>query len=553
MSLPWSAKGSKATAGVAADEVMILDSEDATLATKNKRMGFQNQADSFLNLSSIAGLTDGTSTILSTALMVFEEGGSKFKASLVPNATTNFNISNETQLDAELGINHEIPDGDDVTITVLESFTLTEPFKIGLGSSLKIQTHVLRREITYTGAGAMFQNTNPANSITTLELDNIFLLGNTTNSVFDVIGTLFVGINRVQFKDFNSLGTISNFSPVITSMVAIDVNIGLVFINPLVLTVDTGSLFNSSATGITLFSVISDIAGSVTFTNIISPGIFAGDSLLFLDPNGPSTFTYFINQSPKPIAGDFFQQGSAIAIDSVADNTSGFTRFTTAASHGLQVGQVVVISGFATETTYNKTAIVTAVDTPVTGTTFDAEIAFVATDTGSMTEQSLDSTDLPVLAIGNPNIQDSMFTANAGLDLSGAPVTVVITTANTPEVITSTSWLFDDLERFTISTNDDGELTVDDTATRRYRISYSGSIERVAGGGQSSAGIIILKNGVNVTFNAPRLTISGAIVFLSGEDIVELTAGDTIQIGVINYATGADIEVTQISMVIGLA
>jgi len=150
MSLPWSGKGSKASPGVAADEIMILDSQDAIAATKNKRMSYQNLSDSLLNLSSIAGLTNGQTTILSSSIVTFEQGGSKFKASFVPNASTVLNISNQPQLEAELGTDLEIANGINVTINVLESFTLTKPFKIGLASSVKIVGVTLRREILYT-------------------------------------------------------------------------------------------------------------------------------------------------------------------------------------------------------------------------------------------------------------------------------------------------------------------------------------------------------------------------------------------------------------------
>jgi len=49
--VPWSSKPSKTTPGVAADEVVIIDSEDGSLPTKNKRMAFLNLADSLIGLS----------------------------------------------------------------------------------------------------------------------------------------------------------------------------------------------------------------------------------------------------------------------------------------------------------------------------------------------------------------------------------------------------------------------------------------------------------------------------------------------------------------------
>jgi len=272
----WSAKGAKGTPGVAADELMILDSEDAIDATKNKRMSYQNLADSLLDLSSISGLTDGESTILSTSLVAFEQGGSKFKASMRPNPSSQRNITSQAQLEAEFGTNLEMPDDESVTIQVDDSFTLTKPFKLGLNSSLRVFGSVLDVAITYTGPGAIFQNTNPANAFTTLDVAEILLIGDNTNDVFDIVGSLFLGLNRVRFQNFNSIGTIEVPGIVINSITLFNVSIGFVFINPVDFIINSAALVNFSPLEITLFSVISNVAGSVTFSNIVSSGIFAG-------------------------------------------------------------------------------------------------------------------------------------------------------------------------------------------------------------------------------------------------------------------------------------
>jgi len=545
----WSAKGSKTTPGVAADEVVIIDSEDAVAATKNKRMGYQNLADSLLDLSSVSSLTDGQTTILSTSLVAFEQGGSKFKASFVPNASTNLNISNQTQLEAELGTDLEIPDGDNVTITILDSFTLTKPFKIGLGSSLRIHGTTINVSITYTGASAMFQNTNPANLINILDITDILLIGDGTNSVFDLVGGLVLILDSMQFQGFDSLGTVEVPGNVISNVAIFDVDIGFVFINPANIIVDSVTLSNFAPLGITLFSVISNIAGSITFTNVLGPGTFAGDSLFFLDPNAPETLTYIITRSPSLTLGDFYQQGTIIAINSVADNGSGDTRFTTAASHGLRVGQVVVISDFATETTYNGTFIVTAVDTPITGTTFDAEIVFIATDTGNMNKASFDSTDVSVLSIGNQGEADSMFIAESGFEDAGAGVTT-INTVDVPEVIVNANFAFANLERFGEGTSNQGQVIALDPSTRRYAVSYSGSLMKT--GGSAIMGVVLLKNGSLVGFNPPR-SPSSTSAQVGGVNIIELTENDTLQVGIINYTNDDDITATHVDLVINRA
>lgn len=68
----------------------------------------------------------------------------------------------------------------------------------------------------------------------------------------------------------------------------------------------------------------------------------------------------------------------SVTINSVA-NQAGLTRFTTAAPHSLEVGDTITLSGFATATTYNAVATITAIGS----STFDTAIAFDQTDTGA--------------------------------------------------------------------------------------------------------------------------------------------------------------------------
>jgi len=547
--IPWSAKGSKVTAGVAADEVMILDSEDAALATKNKRMGYQNLADSLLNLSSVAGLTDGTSTILSSAQIVFEQGGSKFRTTFVPNPINQVNVINQAQLEAEFGTDIEIPDGESIKISINDSFTMTKPFKIGLDSSLEIAGINTQTDLTYTGPGALFQNTVSTDLIHQFSLNKLAVIGNGTNDLFNLRGTASFLLDLLGFVSFASLGFVEMGIVDWKNTAMFSLGQGVVIKNPPSLVIDGVSISQTSSTNMTLFSfILEDPNISLSINRVTSEGSFgAGDSLFFLDPNSTADSGYVITQSSTLAASDFYQLGTDIAATGAAASGSD-TQFDITA-HGLVIGQVVVLKDFTTFTGYNGTFRVTAVND---ANSVDIEVGFLGVDsTGVMNEASLDSTDVRVSAFANPSAQDSMFTANAGLDVSAAPFDVTINTQDVPEVITSTSWLFDDLERFTVSTNDDGELTANDPATRRYRISYNGSIGKV-GGGSVNIGLVILKNGTNVTFNAPHRTAAG-VGFISGTDIIELTASDTVQIGAINYDGVSDITTVQISMVISLA
>lgn len=69
-------------------------------------------------------------------------------------------------------------------------------------------------------------------------------------------------------------------------------------------------------------------------------------------------------------------EAAAVTADSVADNGSGFCRFTDV-SHGLSVGQVVAIRG-ATASSLNTLHVITAVPT---ADTFDTRVAYTASAT----------------------------------------------------------------------------------------------------------------------------------------------------------------------------
>lgn len=138
-----------------------------------------------------------------------------------------------------------------------------------------------------------------------------------------------------------------------------------------------------------------------------------------------------------------------VNVTAVVDNGSGKTRFIVPLLHGLSVGKVIVLRNFAT---YNQTAIVTAVDTPITGTTFDADIPFVATETGLADASSLDGTDNRVDAVSNPDQPDSMALAEVR--------------SNVPISFTSVSGVFTPIEN---SPSVQGDF-IEDPATESFSI-----------------------------------------------------------------------------------
>ena len=555
-SIAWSNKGEKTTPGVAADEIMIIDSEDITPATTNKRMAYQNLADSLLDLTSVAGLNDGEATRLSSAIVIFEDvGGAKFRGSIQPNPTRQINILNQPQLEAELGTDLEIPDGVAITISLNDDLTLTKPFKIGLGSSLEVVGATLVTTLTYTGPGALFQNENVANPIRSVLVRDILLRGdgdgspaNGTNSIFDIIGTAFLICDDTQMSDFGSIGIadlpvyrFTGFSPT-------NVNTGLVVKNPVIFTVSASLVTQFTDTGFTFFSFIMGVVGELRFDAIVPLNVFSGSALTYVPPTTPTGSQITVNRSVAG-AGKIFQQGSDNVIPLVLDD-GGSPNFVTNFVHNFVVGEVVTISGFVTETTYNGTFIVTAI--PQTTEFIIGELAFTNSDAGSVTAASLDGTDVRVLSQANAGEPDSMFVGETGLDIFGAEDVTSSLAQDAFEVFTNVGWISANLERFIEGVADTGQLICKDPGIKKYAIAYSGSLEK-SGGGSLNAGVVILKNGVNVTFNAPHTTLTG-IVQIGGTDIVELTDGDTLDIALINYdGSPTAFSVSQLSLLVARA
>ena len=354
-------------------------------------------------------LLDGETIRIRGAVVAFQQDDVTYKGSIRSNPPRQINALNQAQLEAELGSDLEIPNLAGIKVVIDNLMPLSTSFKLGLASTLNA-TASTPNNILLVSPPVVFENTDPLEGIISLDVCNLIILSVGASSVVDTHG-LSAALTR--FRDtvligFDSIGTTNTGGVIIEDSSMQTTTKGLVIREAANVKIDTFSVVNTISTGITAVSFIADATPStVTIRDLRALGFFAGDSLLFIDPNSPAGSRYVI-ESSSVVAGDFFQQGVDIAINSVADNGSGKARFTTAVSHNLVVGRPTVISGFVTETTYNKTVIVTAVDTPLTGTTFDVEeIDFTVTDTGNVNNASLDQTSSLVVATANIGSPDS--------------------------------------------------------------------------------------------------------------------------------------------------
>jgi len=214
----------------------------------------------------------------------------------------------------------------------------------------------------------------------------------------------------------------------------------------------------------------------------------------------------------------------------VADTGNNRIQIFTSGVHNLVIGRPTVLSGFA-ESTYNRTVIVTAVDTPLTGTTFDVEdITFNATDTGNVNNASLDQESPIVISNNNSPISNSHSHAEAR---SGTILTVDGTGGGDFPVVDLTpvpgDWIQDpNTEEFTINEST-GLTTYNGIKTNTFLIVYQLTAEPTTGPDQ----IINFDfhiNGEQQTKSLIQVNTANSIVgnYIGGLFI--LSPNDTIQL-----------------------
>ncbi len=484
--------------------------------------------------------------------VALQQDGVTFKAPERPNPPRQVNVTSQAQLEAEFGVNIEIPDALNVTIEVDESFTLTKPIKVGDNSGVFIHGSTANTSITYTGPGAMIQNTNPANPLRTVIFDTILIAGDGTNSLLDIIGiantsTFFT--DRFSMTNFAFLGNVDMAIIDIEGTASIENGNGFIFKNTLSLVLSKVIVIQNSFDGFTLGSFITPIStGYISYTNVRFVGSVTatGCSLIFVDPNSLTTVRYVLTQVDK-LFYDLFQQGTDIAAIADAAASATSTKFDIIA-HGLVVGQAVVLKNFTTFPGYNGTFIVTAVDGV---NSVDIGVVFLGFDSsGTMSAKSLDSTDVLVDSSNNPGEPDSMSQAEARttgtLEVDGSGGVDVPVVDLTP---VSGDWIQDiSTERFTIDLTT-GIITYIGTEDKTFKIEYQLTAVPSSGGNQvinfdiHVAGVEQIKS--RITVNTADVNVGQ---YIGG--LFVLSPGDTIQLFKNNITNVANTDISVATVLI---
>jgi len=382
--------------------------------------------------------------------------------------------------------------------------------------------------------------------------------------------------NPTAFRLFNptTTGVLKSFDVSLQDLDFSDPFDSVVFLDPNAVATSQFIISDTlvSPSTVNLFQQDPDIAISgvsspgldTEFTTVSPHSLSIGDEVTqsgFADSNYNGTFTVvaIVSTTQYQVITTFTATGTGILqnrpidIDSVADNTSGDAQFTTASAHGLQVNDIVVLSEFTTETTYNGTFIVTAVDTPITGTTFDVAETFVATDTGTLSTKSLDSTNPLVTAKDNPGFKDSMSQSESR---SNEALLVSIVTqdvfVNIEDGIPVSGDFIEDpeTERFSVDLAT-GITTYDGLDPATFVVRYSLNIAK-DGGGADDYQVALFIDGTQLdksTTTLLGLTSTSQLVIFTG--LVDILPTNTIAIEVRETSGGvADVLVTNLNMLI---
>ena len=221
----------------------------------------------------------------------------------------------------------------------------------------------------------------------------VFATG-TGATLFSLQGTLNVSITFTVFTGFDNLGTLTDFGAVLWREVGfLSFDTGVTFTD--IQTVSLHTLSLESNAGVSSEEAMINVTGRVsTFISVdaflavsispvdifdISPTVNAAASMRINNVRNLGTGDFFTTGSTASISAFANADPSSVAITSVT-NDSGDAVFTTTAVHGLILEDVVVQSGFTTNTNYNGTFIVSEV---VSTTQYKVTLAGIAVSFGS--------------------------------------------------------------------------------------------------------------------------------------------------------------------------
>ena len=382
--------------------------------------------------------------------------------------------------------------------------------------------------ITSTGSRVFADVSGLTQTALLTELDDTALSGFNDGSTFD---TCIFNVNNNSFwagiGDMTLIDVEANWADMFTantvdsSQPTVDVRSGAGSVQPSFFSIQGSKL--SSHPNEAFFMVHSNLIADST---IRINGVEAS-------PFTPGTGTFFDSQTG--------------AITALADSAGapGVRTLVTAAGHNVADGDTAIQSGFATQTQNNGTFLVSNV---VAGVSYEIVVVFVATDTGTWTNNSLDQTDPKVRVSDSPGQADSKTIGSFHVN-SNATATVIVTLNTYTDLNLNASALAgSNIERWSLTNTTTGELTYN--GIEPFSGTIFAQLSTLGETGSPEFRFRAVKNGVVLADGIETVREAGAVQIVTTGLIapISVVTGDTVRLQVNNIDDATDITIAHLSV-----
>ncbi len=385
---------------------------------------------------------------------------------------------------------------------------------------------------TYTGTGIGIKMASGATA-TRVDFENFSTTStNAAGMPFDLKVSSFCALLNSRGFSSGHMGLINGSTTATVSLLNF-ASVGAVS----GLVVEDAPVINLNAVGIIPVGPMTTPSFSITgsSTSIVTMGATKIDSVatngaLYISPTVSPTCRVTLTTMSTAGAGVFYEVRSNGAFTAVSDLGGGNSQFT-ATTTGLTNGDSVLLGSI----NYNAGVVVSN----VTPTTFDAAIAFVATDTGTWNNGSLDQTNKRVNAqLNGAGFVDSR--PLAAFSWNANATSTPVSSANYQAVVLSNVILNAITENYTLTNSVNGVWRWDGLETISSQVEIPFTV--ASGAGTNEYRFTIIKNGVFPAIGA--VTTDYTPVVVKGEDknsvhlqFISLAPGDTFQLAQVGVGT----------------
>ena len=293
-------------------------------------------------------------------------------------------------------------------------------------------------------------------------------------------------------------------------------------------------------------------AGTISFLAVRDSKLSsqATESFFMLHSNLVAGSTMRLNGIEKspftPGTGAFFaSETGSIASLANSPGAPGVRTLVNAAGHTVADGDSVTQSGFATQTQNNGTFVASSI---VAGVSYEIIVVFVATDTGTWTNLSLDQTDPKVLVRDSPEQADSKTIGSCHAN-SNATVTVIATLNTYTDLDLGGNALGgSNIERWSLTNTTTGELTYN--GIEPFSGTVFAQLSTLGEAGSPEYRFRAVKNGVALADGIETVREAGAVQIVTTGLVapVSVVTGDTIRLQVNNIDDASDITIAHLSV-----